>query len=274
MKKQPFDSLIPAGGLGLVLVCASSASFADSPPAPVPPATPSAAAKPADTAPADAAAPTTAEGSYLLGMGFGEQMRKFGITNEISVKDITRGITDALGGKKVEPSDQQRVQAFMKSVMQEIVAKNRAAAAKFLADNAHADGVKSLPSGLEYKVLGAGDPSGASPAPTDTVTVQYRGRLLNGTEFDSSYSRGQAATFPLNGVIKGWQEGVGLMKPGDKYELFVPPELAYDATPKPSIPPGSLLIFDVELVSVKPNPPATGAAPTNAPPATQSAAKQ
>jgi len=100
--------------------------------------------------------------------------------------------------------------------------------------------------------------------PTDSVTVQYRGKLLDGTEFDSTYARGAPATFTVNGVIPGWQEALVLMKPGAKWQLFVPPELAYGARPQPGIPGGSLLIFDVELVSVKPS---AAAAPAPARPA-------
>jgi FKBP-type peptidyl-prolyl cis-trans isomerase FklB len=203
----------------------------------------------------------------LIGLNFGEQIHRLGITNEISTKDIARGINDALAGKKFEREDQQRIQAFIKSVLDQVVGRNRAAAAKFLAENAKAEGVKSLPSGLEYKVIAPGDPTGTSPIATDQVTVQYRGKLLNGTEFDSSYARGQAATFTLSGVIKGWQEAVALMKPGAKWELFVPPELGYDAVPKPGIPGGSLLIFEVELLGVKPPAaPAAAAPPGGSPP--------
>jgi len=104
-------------------------------------------------------------------------------------------------------------------------------------------------------VLSPGDANSASPKPTDQVTVQYRGRLLNGTEFDSSYSHGQSASFRVNAVIKGWQEALPLMKPGAKWELFVPPDLAYELNSPMTIPPGSLLVFDLELVKV--TPPAT-----------------
>jgi FKBP-type peptidyl-prolyl cis-trans isomerase len=116
-------------------------------------------------------------------------------------------------------------------------------------------------------VLAAGDLKAPAIKPADEVTVQYRGKLLDGSEFDSSYSRGVPATFKVGGVIKGWQEALVLMKPGAKWQLFVPPELAYDNSSRPGIPAGSLLIFDVELQSVKPNeaPPAA-AAPPGAPP--------
>src|SRR5581483_5119718 len=113
-------------------------------------------------------------------------------------------------------------------------------------------------SGLQYHVINPG--SGEGPKPTDEVTVNYRGTLLNGTEFDSSYKRGQPATFPVNGVIPGWREALVLMKPGAKWELWIPPNLAYDERSPPPIPPGSMLIFDVEMIGVK-APKAPAAAP-------------
>ncbi|HZA38394.1 MAG TPA: FKBP-type peptidyl-prolyl cis-trans isomerase, partial [Candidatus Baltobacteraceae bacterium] len=127
-------------------------------------------------------------------------------------------------------------------------------------------------SGLQYKVIKEG--TGAQPKATDTVSVNYRGTLIDGKEFDSSYKRGQPATFPLNGVIKGWSEAVQLMKPGSKYQLFVPPDLAYgERAVGPDIPANSTLIFEVELLDVKP--PATPAAGTSpaAPPPAQAAPK-
>ena len=127
---------------------------------------------------------------------------------------------------------------------------NHTAAKSFLAENGKKKDIVTTASGLQYKVLAPG--SGDSPKSTDQVTVNYRGTLLDGTEFDSSYKRGQPASFPVNGVIPGWQEALILMKPGAKWQLFVPPNLAYDLDSPPAIPPGSLLVFDVELLSVKP----------------------
>jgi FKBP-type peptidyl-prolyl cis-trans isomerase len=126
---------------------------------------------------------------------------------------------------------------------------NHRAAAKYLAENAKKPNMVTTASGLQYKVLNAGN--GASPKASDEVTVNYRGTLINGTEFDSSYKRGQPATFPVNRVIPGWTEALQLMKPGAKYQLFIPPQLAYDLRSQPPIPPGSMLIFEVELLSVK-----------------------
>jgi FKBP-type peptidyl-prolyl cis-trans isomerase len=121
----------------------------------------------------------------------------------------------------------------------------------FLAENATKEGVKVTASGLQYKVLKEGD--GKSPQATDTVQVHYKGTLLDGTEFDSSYKRGQPAEFPLNRVIPGWTEGVQLMKEGAKYQFTIPSKLAYGerGTPGGPIPPNSTLIFEVELISIK-----------------------
>ncbi|MEO0452939.1 MAG: FKBP-type peptidyl-prolyl cis-trans isomerase [Verrucomicrobiota bacterium] len=122
----------------------------------------------------------------------------------------------------------------------------------FLKENAEKPGIQTTKSGLQYMVIEEGDNSASSPAATDTVVVHYRGTLLDGTEFDSSYKRGQPASFPLNRVIKGWTEGVQLMKPGSKYKFFVPHDLAYGARGAgPKIGPNSTLIFEVELIEVK-----------------------
>jgi FKBP-type peptidyl-prolyl cis-trans isomerase FklB len=129
--------------------------------------------------------------------------------------------------------------------------KNKKEGEAFLAQNKTKAGVKTLPSGLQYKVITEG--KGKTPKANDTVTVQYKGTLIDGTEFDSSYKRGQPATFPVNGVIKGWTEALQLMKEGSKWQLFIPADLAYGAsgTPGGPIGPNAVLIFDVELVSIK-----------------------
>jgi FKBP-type peptidyl-prolyl cis-trans isomerase len=248
-------------------------AFAQTPPTPAP----APAAAPAAAAPAAPAVPSAADGGYLIGLSFGEQIHRIGITNEVSADDITRGLKDALGGRKMLPADQQQLQLFVKSTIDAMTARNKAAGKAFLAHNGQEKGVKTTATGLEYQVLVPGDTKAASPQPTDTVTVQYRGSLIDGTEFDSSFSRGQAATFPVNGVIKGWQEALVLMKPGAKWKVVVPPELGYDTQPRPGIPAGSVLVFEVELQSIKPaaaaTPPAApkkapAASPTPAAPAT------
>src|SRR5205085_3305244 len=148
--------------------------------------------------------------------------------------------------------------------------KNAAEAGKFLNENKGKEGVKATGTGLQYKVMKDGN--GAQPKSTDTVTVNYRGTLTDGTEFDSSYKRGQPATFPVAGVIKGWTEALQLMKVGSKYQLFIPPDLGYGPSGQGAIPPNSVLIFEVELIDAKapqtPNPdslklvPGASASPT------------
>jgi FKBP-type peptidyl-prolyl cis-trans isomerase FklB len=145
---------------------------------------------------------------------------------------------------------QQRLMASQQKVLKEQAAKNLSVSKAFLAENGKKEGIKTLPSGLEYKVLTEG--SGKMPKAEDTVTVHYKGTLIDGTEFDSSYKRGQPATFKVKGVIKGWTEALQLMKEGSKWQLFIPPELGYgERAAGPQIPPNSALIFEVELISVK-----------------------
>jgi len=246
MKQTSIGILRRTCGSWLMIAAAPFAVAQTPPPAP--------AAPPSATAPAGgpaAAAPNADQTGYLFGLTFGEQMHGVGISDQVSVESIARGLKDGLQGKKTTPADRQQVQDFVRTVMEASVARNQAAAKDFLSHNGHEKGVMTTASGLEYKIILAGDHKAPAVTPTDTVTVQYRGKLLDGSEFDSTYARGAPATFAVNGVIPGWQEALVLMKPGAKWQLFVPPELAYGASPKPGIPGGSLLVFDVELVSVK-----------------------
>jgi len=237
--------------VGLLMAAASLAGAQTPAPAPATPA-----------APSTPAAPTPDQTSYLFGLTFGEQMHRVGITDQLSMDAITRGLKDGLQGKKTTPADQQQLDAYVRLAMESAVARNQVAAKEFLARNSQEKGVTTTASGLQYKVLTPGDRKAATVTPTDEVAVQYRGTLLDGSEFDSTYKRGAPLTFKVNGVIAGWQEALVLMKPGAKWQLFVPPELAYGATPRSGIPGGSLLIFDVELLSAK----ASG--PPAAPPGT------
>jgi len=202
--------------------------------------------------------------SYSAGVSVGEGLHRAGITTEIDAATFMRGFKDALAGKTTTPEDRERLTRFMTDLHNTIGARNKDAAREFLARNGKEKGVVTTASGLQYKVVESGNGKAASPAATDEVTVQYRGKLLDGTEFDSSYARGTPAKFPVGGVIKGWQEALALMKPGAKWQLFVPPDLAYDMNSRPPIPPGSLLVFDIELVSVGASGAsgANGAAPT------------
>jgi FKBP-type peptidyl-prolyl cis-trans isomerase len=250
----------------LIMIAATPFVGAQAPsPAPV---TPSAGASGTGNPPA---APSADQTGYQFGLTFGEQMHAVGITNEVAIEAITRGLKDGLQGKKTTPADRQQLQMFVRSVMESAVARNRAAAKDFLAHNAHEKGVTATASGLQYKIIAAGDRKAAAIAPTDEVTVNYRGKLLDGSEFDSTYTRGAPLTFAVNGVIPGWREALLLMKPGDKWQIFVPPALAYGANGQRGIPGGSLLKFEVELMSVKSNTPPASSAPTqNAKPAPKS----
>ncbi len=210
---------------------------------------------------------TKSSASYSIGLSMGSSLRQTGLTNEtVSVERIAQGIRDALSGKvKLTPQDQQNVRAAVVAAQTGLVDKNHKAAATFLAENAKKQDVVTTKSGLQYKVIAPG--SGTPPAPSDEVTVNYKGSLLDGTVFDASERNGGPVTFPVNRVIPGWTEALQLMKPGAKYQLFIPPSLAYDErSPSPEIPPGSMLLFDVELVSVK-HPAPAAAAPHPAIPA-------
>jgi len=218
--------------------------------------------------------------SYSVGLqiGFNLSRQKVDINPDI----LAAGIKDALAGKPQLNPDQIKevMTAFEKDMEQkqkETGDKNKTEGAKFLEENKKKEGVKTTASGLEYKVLKEGN--GAQPKATDTVTVNYRGTLINGTEFDSSYKRGQPATFPVNGVIKGWTEALQLMKVGSKYQLFIPSSLAYgERAVSPDLSANSTLIFEVELLDAKPAPtPAApgAAAPKGAPsPATSPSPKK
>jgi len=203
--------------------------------------------------------PTPDQASYLFGLMFGTQLHNAGMGADVSIDAVTRGMKEGLQGKQPTPAQQQQLQQYARTSMQAQVARNQTAAKEFLARNTREKGVVTTESGLEYKILNVGDKKAPDIKPTDKVTVEYRGTLIDGTEFDSSAARGMPATFPVNGVIKGWQEALVLMKPGAKWQLFIPPELAYGDAPRPKIPGGSLLIFEVNLLSA-----VAGAAPAPA----------
>src|SRR5215216_981322 len=192
--------------------------------------------------------------SYSIGMqiGFNLGRQKVDINPDI----LAAGIRDAVAGKPQLTTDQVKeimaqFEKDMEAKQKQLGEKNKTDGAKFLEDNKKKPGVKTTASGLQYKVEKEG--TGPQPKATDMVTVNYRGTLIDGTEFDSSYKRGQPATFPLNGVIKGWTEGLQLMKAGSKYQFFVPSNLAYgERAVSPEIGPNATLIFEVELLEVKP----------------------
>ena len=185
--------------------------------------------------------------SYALGIGIGRQLSQMGAA-ELNIDDFAQAIKDVIAGnlKLDEAEAQQLVQAAASEKGK--IAK--AEGEKFLAENGKKEGIITTASGLQYQILREGN--GKSPKATDTVECHYEGTLIDGTKFDSSYDRGQTATFPLNQVIAGWTEGLQLMKEGGKYRFFIPYNLGYgERGAGASIPPFAALVFDVELVTVK-----------------------
>jgi FKBP-type peptidyl-prolyl cis-trans isomerase len=191
-------------------------------------------------------------------MNLGTNLHKQSVPVDPNI--LLRGLKDALaGGKTALTEDQARaalmeVQNAMRKKQQEAMHAAGEASKKegdaFLAVNKAKEGVVTLPSGLQYKILTQG--TGPKPTATDSVVCNYRGTLINGTEFDSSYKRGEPTTFPVSGVIKGWTEALQLMPVGSKWQLFVPSDLAYgERSPGPEIAPDSTLIFEVELLSIQ-----------------------
>ncbi len=283
-------------------VAQTSAAPSQTPPAKKPAApaakkSPSAAAKTAASKDEPVTALTTnkQKASYAIGMNWGTGLHRQNI--DVDSAALIQGMKDALaGGKTLLTEDEAR--AALMQLQKEVQEKQQAKAAAegdankkegeaFLAANKSKEGVVTLPSGLQYKILKEG--TGPKPTATDSVVCNYKGTLINGTEFDSSYKRGEPATFPVTGVIKGWTEALQLMPVGSKWQLFIPSDLAYGprGTPGGPIGPNATLIFEVELISIKDkNPPpdkvpapggATGAAgaatssPTPAPSPTPAA---
>lgn len=189
--------------------------------------------------------------SYALGMSIGHQLQQMNAT-DLNIDDFAQAITDVFNGdaKLSDAEAQAAVQDFFSRKAEEQAKAAKAEGENFLAENAKKEGVKTLPSGLQYKVLREGD--GRKPSATDKVECHYEGTLINGEVFDSSYRRGETATFGLNQVIKGWTEGLQLMQEGAKYRFFIPYDLAYgERGAGQSIHPYAALIFDVELIKVK-----------------------
>ena len=237
---------------------------------------PATAAKPATsttTKPRPTVAPATSQPlvlktdkeklSYAIGMNIGQSMKKDSL--DIDPAILSRAIKDAVTGSKPAMTEEEArtiVTAFRTEMVKKQQAEaqkagevNKQAGDKFLAENKTKDGVVTLPSGLQYKVIKQGD--GPKPTASDTVVTNYRGTLIDGKEFDSSYKRGQPATFPVGQVIKGWTEALQLMPVGSKWQLYIPSNLAYgDRGAGGDIGPNSTLIFDIELLSIQDKKPA------------------
>ena len=241
---------------------------------PTPAATPAATSTPASTPTPATQWPSELKDqkdrvSYSIGLDIGTTLKRQMI--EVNPELMNNGIHDGLSGNKPLLNEQQvkeTMSVFQKEMMAKQAAtkkaageKNAAEGTKFLTANKTKEGVKTTASGLQYKVLKEG--SGPTPKATDTVKVNYRGTTIDGTEFDSSYKRGEAASFPVNRVIKGWTEALQLMKVGSKYQLFIPADLAYgERGAGADIGPNASLIFDVELLGI--NPPTPTPAPGSA----------
>ena len=227
--------------------------------------------------------------SYGIGVDIGRNFKRLGLDLDLDV--LTKGLKDANAGNKLDMSEDE-LRAVMSAYKTEMMQKqaeaiksigetNKKAGEAFLAENAKKEGVVTLPSGLQYKIVKKGE--GKMPTETDTVECNYRGTLIDGTEFDSSYKRNEPATFPLQNVMPGWAEGVSLMKVGSKWQLFIPSKLAYgEEGAGDVIGPNATLIFEVELLDAKDvaatNPAAkqpskTGAAPAQQKPASKSSPK-
>jgi len=190
--------------------------------------------------------------SYALGLSMGQNLMGSGV-EKLNYQDLAAGIEDVLTHQQPKISYQEAQQVlntFFQELETKVAGAAKADGEKFLAENAKREGVKVTASGLQYEVL---EPSlGQKPKATDTVRVHYEGTLIDGTVFDSSYKRGESISFPLNGVIKGWTEGLQLMSIGSKYKFFIPYQLAYgERGAGASIPPYAALIFTVELLGIE-----------------------
>lgn len=208
-----------------------------------------------------AVAPLTTDkqkASYAIGQNIGQGLQKDGV--DIDAAALSRGIRDAISGAKPALTAEEEkavltklatdVRAKQQEKLEALSAANKKQGDDFLAANKSKEGVTALPSGLQYKILTPG--TGPKPAPTDKVVCNYRGTFLSGQEFDNSYKRGEPVTFQVNGVIKGWSEALLLMPVGSKWQLFVPPSLAYGEQGRQGIEPNSTLVFEVELMSIAP----------------------
>jgi FKBP-type peptidyl-prolyl cis-trans isomerase FklB len=195
--------------------------------------------------------------SYSLGYQFGQSLKVQGL--DVNLDAYISGIKDFLDGKQPAMTQeeiqatiselQKRLMTAREKELKEVAERNLGPSQAFLEANKKKEGIKVLPSGLQYKVLTEG--SGKTPQATDTVTLHDIGTLINGTEFDNSYKQGRPLTFPVNGVIPGLREALQLMKEGSKWQIFIPPALAYGERGIGPVPPNSTLIYEVELLSVK-----------------------
>jgi len=274
MSKTTFIAIsLSAAGLFLAASTPAQQTPAANPPSTSPAAAkPATAAKPAQTPAAKTGAATTKtqapltlkttkdKASYAIGMNIGKNLKRDSV--EIDPAVLSRALRDVLAGNKLLLTDEE-AKAALTALQTEVRAKeeakvkaaaveNKKAGDAFLAANKTKEGVVTLPSGLQYKIIKEG--TGPKPTAEDTVLCHYRGTLVDNTEFDSSYKRGEPLKIPVGGVIKGWTEAIQLMPVGSKWQLYIPSDLAYGERGAPGSPigPSSTLIFDVELISIEP----------------------
>ena len=250
--KKPAIVLACLLGFGLVLLLAMGQT--SSTPTPGAQSSSSSAATPANAALPD----QKSKVSYALGMNMGSSLRRQSIDVDLNL--VSQGLKDSIGGSTTLLTDEEahatlvqlqgELKAKQDAKMKEAGEANKKTGEAFLAANKTKPGVVTLPSGLQYKIMTPG--TGAKPTASDTVVCNYKGTLIDGTEFDSSYKRGQPATFPVSGVIKGWTEVLQLMPAGSKWQVFIPSELGYgERGAGGNIGPDSTLIFEIELVSIQ-----------------------
>ncbi len=191
--------------------------------------------------------------SYAIGVQIGEDLKRSGV--ELDIDAFSLAIKDMLANKTSRLNQAETQEAFnllrtqQMKYQAKLAKENKEKGEKFLAENKKKPGIKTLPSGVQYQVIRAG--SGKRPKDGDTVVAHYRGTLIDGTEFDSSYKRGNPLTIPIAQVVKGWQDALKAMRVGAKWQVYIPSELGYGSRPTGNIPPNSTLIFDIELLEIK-----------------------
>lgn len=191
--------------------------------------------------------------SYAIGIQIGEDLKKSGV--ELDVEAFALAIKDKIANKESRLNSEEMQQAFnmlrqqQMEYQQKVAQENKQKGKEFLAENKKKPGIKELPSGVQYQIIRSG--SGENPKDGDTVVAHYRGTLIDGTEFDSSYKRGNPLTIPIAQVVKGWQDALKAMKVGAKWQVYIPSELGYGSRATGNIPPNSALIFDIELLEIK-----------------------
>ena len=232
-------SIVAAAALGLMVSVAVSAQDTKK------------ATAPATAPTASGAAELKSKASYSLGLSIGKSFKAQSV--DIDPELFSKGLKDALAGTPQMTDDQARaaMEAFEKQIVTQRLETNKKQGDAYLTANKAKPGVQVTPTGLQYKVLKEG--TGKTPKATDTVETHYKGTLIDGTEFDSSYKRGEPSSFPVNGVIAGWTEALQMMKAGSKWQLVIPAALAYGPNPPPGSPigPNAVLVFEIELIKVK-----------------------